>query len=849
MSTDDDNIQNFTRKILGSLSELKKLNLDQFDNRISRLEYNIKTFSRQIIRSGLVGITSSGKSSLLNTLLGAGQRILKEQSKATTNMIVFCSKSSEPVLEIYFNEGEPLKKVGADALAESVWKYTSEDENPQNKYNVKFIKLSIPTFMLGDDLEMADTPGLDAFGHKEHEDLTLREFLPQANLIIYMSSIRSPMKETDRRIIDKIMDADQRIIFVQTCKGAVVEQKFDNENVMTVQEQLEEYKNKLKAAVSHYENLKDAPIVQIETTQAMEYFKNSDNLAAWRQSGLDEFIYVVAEEVKQIKEEFTLVSLRRMVDESICINQLITNMMKVEADDKASVLEHQINYRDELQNCYDEIKSDMEKLATEWTKQLEFKTIFRKYQDEFADIYTSRYNFNPMHDEKFLAKAQTIDANTKKLKNEFLDTTDIAKKRYTRLLNELGLDVRRMDYQKINRQTFFLPNVQKKRLSDALGSKKESPSDINVEYVDKNKYIDDLEGSLRLFFEPLMTHLEWWHKATTFSFVDPLKYKVASINEDMANVQKGIACDEAQKKNLNDVKCSIEASIQEVLPLFNKGHIGRKIKAYSRYIGKIEDIKIDSTNIFLQLGNRLFENLFHSFYMKCLSGISVNETKTVILIGHNYESQVNFLRRFMRLNREMVTLLETNDPPFAINADRSAASVKNITVNVKGELRGKVSFFVLANDNKSMEFAQANDLFEKADVVQVIIDDLHRVGSALQDMVERLLFFKLILRYRGKLLLTYPAAAHFQREKLHVMVTEAVSEVNKLFYPVKTNWFVYENFEVRYCYFIKLAQKMQEQKLQVDEIMNEWKSLGLPLDEPFSEKILKEQFKMTVSAG
>ena len=287
MVNDENKIQNFTKKIVACLAELKKLNLDQFNSRISGLEKNIETFGKQTIRSGLVGITSSGKSSLLNTLLGAGERILKEQSKATTNMIVFCSKSSEPVLEIYFDDGEIVKKVGTDALAESVWQYTSEDENPQNKYNVKFIKLSLPTFMLGDDLEMADTPGLDAFGHKEHEDLTLREFLPQANLIIYMSSIRSPMKETDRRIIDKIMDADQRIIFVQTCKGAVVEQKFDNESVNTVQEQLEEYKARLKTAVSQYENLKDAPIVQVETTQAMEYFKDRDNLAAWRQSGLD----------------------------------------------------------------------------------------------------------------------------------------------------------------------------------------------------------------------------------------------------------------------------------------------------------------------------------------------------------------------------------------------------------------------------------------------------------------------------------------------------------------------------------------------------------------------------------
>ena len=222
MSSDNKKIQNFRKKIASQLASLRKLDLEQFSNRAVNFEANLELFDKQIIRGGLVGITSSGKSALLNTLLGAGTKILKEQCKATTNMIVFCSKSKDPELEIYFEDGEPYRKKGKKVLSESIWKYTSEDENPENKYNVKFIKLSLPTFMLDEGLEIADTPGLDAFGHKEHEDLTLREFLPQANLVIYLSSIRSPMKEADRNTINKIMDADQRVIFVQTCKGLLL---------------------------------------------------------------------------------------------------------------------------------------------------------------------------------------------------------------------------------------------------------------------------------------------------------------------------------------------------------------------------------------------------------------------------------------------------------------------------------------------------------------------------------------------------------------------------------------------------------------------------------------------------
>ena len=172
--------------------------------------------------------------------------------------------------------------------------------------------------------------------------------------------------------------------------------------------------------------------------------------------------------------------------------------------------------------------------------------------------------------------------------------------------------------------------------------------------------------------------------------------------------------------------------------------------------------------------------------------------------------------------------------------------MKNIPV--RGELQNKLTFFVLANDEASLKAAQTNDLFKQADVVQVIMDDLHRVGSALKDMVERSLFFNLVRQHSDKLLLTYPAAAYFQKEKLHMLVTEAIAEVDKVFQSVQVPWFIFENFEARYGYFIKLARKMLKDSLQAGDALQEWKSFGLPLDDPFSENTLKEQFDLIASA-
>ena len=837
MSSDNKKIQNFRKKIASQLASLRKLDLEQFSNRAVNFEANLELFDKQIIRGGLVGITSSGKSALLNTLLGAGTKILKEQCKATTNMIVFCSKSKDPELEIYFEDGEPYRKKGKKVLSESIWKYTSEDENPENKYNVKFIKLSLPTFMLDEGLEIADTPGLDAFGHKEHEDLTLREFLPQANLVIYLSSIRSPMKEADRNTINKIMDADQRVIFVQTCKGAVVEQKFDEEMVKSVEEQLVEYREKFEKAISQYSNLKDAPIVQVETTRAMEYFETGDK-NAWQQSGLDELIYIISETTSQIREEFTLIGLRRLVDESLSINQLIQDVQKEEKDKTAS-LESQKAFLSEFEACHAEIINDMAVLMSELNGKLDFETAYNKHKKELSELYTARYNFNPMHDERFIAEAQSIDDDIKQLKNEFLDAIDNAKKRYTRMLTELGMDVRRIDYQNVSKHAFFLPNVQKKKLADALGKKKHKPTDITDEYIDKNRYIKDLEGSLRLFIDPLVKHLDWWSDSINLSTIIPLEKKIAAVTDDIANIEKGTIYDDAQRDAMTAVSTGIEKAVRDVLPIFDRGAVGRKIKSYSRYIGRFETIRIADRNIFMQLSNRLFENLFHSYYLQRVNEISPKDKNRVVLVSPHLESGINFLRRLMRLDQGALNLLQESEPPYTINAAPKLPGMENL--RIKGELHGNISFFVLADDDTSFKIAQEKKLFEKADVVQVIIDDLHRVGSAIRDMVERFKFFQLIYAHRKKLLMTYPAAAHFRRKKLHLLVSEVMTEIDKVFRPERVHWFIYENFEVRYGYFSEMALKMNQKKLKADDMLNEWKDMGLPLDDPFSENILMDQ--------
>ncbi|MCG6553857.1 MAG: dynamin family protein [Candidatus Magnetominusculus sp. LBB02] len=835
MESEDIKIKNFLARISDIINRLRVLGHDQFANRIKNLEANIKDFSVHTIKSGLVGITSSGKSSVMNILLGTGTQILKEQSKATTNMLVFCSRSKEQQLDIIYEDGRQERKTGKDALGQSIWKYTSEDENPGNKYGVKYLKIGLPTFIIDEDMELADTPGLDAFGHKEHEDLTLREFLPQADLIVYLSSIRSPMKEADRKILNKIMDADQKIIFVQTCKSAVVESGFAEDADASIEKRLEKYKEEFEKLISPYSRLKDAPIVQVETTSAVQYFKNNDK-AAWTESGFEELVHVIKSVTRQLQYEYTIKNLKKIVDGVNALTTLLISAVKEEADKKTSI-EQLMKTLDKLKKYNERILNTKNQVVSIWKKKIDPAELFGEFQHELARTYSYRYEFNPKHDTEFILKADAIGEKMHTIKSTMLDNLDNARDKFKEYFDDVGLDIRRTDIQSGAVKSFYMPNVQKRSMSgkSLLGAAK----DLSVEYIDKTKFIEELKESIEMFLGPLAGHLEWWDKTITFSFVEPLTKKIAASLDDIQNIEKGGDYNEEQYKRLSAFSKELHYSVKEVSALCDMEFIEQRFPVY----GKKTTFKREKSgfiNMFLQLSSRYYEALFHNYYLAKLTRYTGKSHKSVILIDHNFDSQINFINKLMRLEPETLQRMRAMKPPYVINPQGADALTEQITV--EGEFSNALTFYVLGNDDASFEAAAAHQLFERADVIQLIIDDLHRVGSALVDVVERNKFFDNIIKRQDKLLLAYPGGAYFQKGRLHILVDEAIHEMNKIFSAPGVSWFIYEGYEVRYSYFYDIVSQALADNKQPEDCVRQWKDMGIPLDEPFTEDILLGQF-------
>ncbi|WP_318502991.1 dynamin family protein [Bacillus sp. T3] len=155
----------------------------------------------------LLGETSSGKSSLINGLLG--KEVLPVSSSPTTGTVV----------ELYEYEEETditpyalLKNARLRQLTMEQFR----DESAQSSSEVSRLRLNIPNMPQGlQGMRLFDTPGYGSI-HKEHEDV-LKDFIPNSDVIIYVVNYRVGLGENDAvflQYIQHFLQEDIRFFLV-----------------------------------------------------------------------------------------------------------------------------------------------------------------------------------------------------------------------------------------------------------------------------------------------------------------------------------------------------------------------------------------------------------------------------------------------------------------------------------------------------------------------------------------------------------------------------------------------------------------------------------------------------------
>ena len=183
------------------------LNVMTGDNRLKALR---RSLSETNIMIGIAGLTSSGKSSFLNSLLG--EHLIPEQTRATTNIPIICREGESRTARIHYQDGRTEEIRGANLTASYMKDIASESHNPGNRSGISRVEITIPGAMIPEGICFADTPGFDALAGSG--GAALRSILPEIDMMIYVTPVRARLKGADYDYLRMLTAMNDRVVFV-----------------------------------------------------------------------------------------------------------------------------------------------------------------------------------------------------------------------------------------------------------------------------------------------------------------------------------------------------------------------------------------------------------------------------------------------------------------------------------------------------------------------------------------------------------------------------------------------------------------------------------------------------------
>lgn len=363
--------------ILSTINEIQEV-LEKNDYRKNRYNKDVEWFEERkniyksnIIRVAIMGITSSGKSTLVNALLG--EKILPMAIRPSSSIIITASKGENRQAAIYFSDRKPLI-LNEDSLnEESISEYADENKNPNNKYNVTQIDITTPNFILDENIHIIDSPGLDAWNLENHEKLTLEILLPTIDVCIFLTTVKASSDAANAEKIKIVSEKGKQVILVQNMIDSVEEKIGKNgiveEDKITI---LKKHKHRaeklLKEVIADKENFE---VTQISALNGLNGIINKDE-ELYKISNIKVFINSIKNCVERTtpKLDYTRgASLREKINNIVNTDKKIINgsnleeieeLIKVKSED----IDKLVNQFEDAQVSLDEKIKEIEKIIS-----------------------------------------------------------------------------------------------------------------------------------------------------------------------------------------------------------------------------------------------------------------------------------------------------------------------------------------------------------------------------------------------------------------------------------------------------------------------------------------------------
>lgn len=241
------NEKEIVEEIIRILSDTEK-NKHYFASDIAWFNDRLAFWRQNYIRIGLVGVTSCGKSTLLNAIMG--DIILPYGIRPTSGIIVTCSKASSRQATVFYNNNR-IQKVSDNNLPQKITQLADEKYNPGNKKDVKYIDVRAPGFLFQEDVQIVDSPGLDAVDMEHHEKLTMEVLLPTVDICLYLCTLKANADVITGDVIAAIKRNNKPLVVVQNMLDSV-EPKIGRNGVIekTKEQVAEEHKQRVKRIIA-----------------------------------------------------------------------------------------------------------------------------------------------------------------------------------------------------------------------------------------------------------------------------------------------------------------------------------------------------------------------------------------------------------------------------------------------------------------------------------------------------------------------------------------------------------------------------------------------------------------------
>ncbi|MDR3593262.1 dynamin family protein [Clostridium sp.] len=434
--------------MLNTIDEIKKI-LEKNEYRKKRYNKDIEWFEERrgifknnIIRVAIMGVTSSGKSTLVNALLG--EKILPMAIRPSSSIIITASKGELREATIYFKDKEPQILKEDNLNEDTISKYADENKNPNNELNVTQIHITTPNFILGENIHIIDSPGLDAWNLENHEKLTLEILLPTIDVCIFVTTVKANSDRTNAEKIKIVDEKEKQVILVQNMIDSVEEKIGKNgiveEDKSTIlKKHKKRAENLLREATQGKDNFE---VIQISALNGLNGILGEDE-ELYKKSNVEAFIKAVdactEKTIPQIDKQ-------RAISISDKINNIITTDKEIIKGNELETIEALINVKirdiDELVEAF---QNAQKKIV------LEIETIEGVISDTISEITSSTSeNF-----EDYLSIVDKINNRKLYIESDILNIVKQCEKNKEKIYKKLNLDIR---------FSYALPSIESKNI-------------------------------------------------------------------------------------------------------------------------------------------------------------------------------------------------------------------------------------------------------------------------------------------------------------------------------------------------------------------------------------------------